>query len=258
MTSGVYIIKNKINNKVYIGSSIHIPKRWKEHIRHLDSNEHTNQYLQNSWNQNGKDNFEFLIAEECDIENLLIVEQKWLDTTKSYEPENGYNICQYAGNTLGRFHTEEARKKISENHHDVSGENNPMFGVPSPNFGKRHSEETKNKISQKLKGKKSWNEGKTKENDLLLKKHSQRMTGKNNPFYGKTLSEERKDQLRKNKSGENNSLSKLTWEKVRQIRKLNKDGLSNRKIAAMFDVSSTTICSIVNNLSWKEENNGTN
>jgi len=258
MTSGVYIIKNKINNKVYIGSSIHIPKRWKEHIRHLDSNEHTNQYLQNSWNQNGKDNFEFLIAEECDISNLLIVEQKWLDTTKSYEPENGYNICQYAGNTLGRFHTEEARKKISENHHDVSGENNPMFGVPSPNLGKRHSEETKNKISQKLKGKKSWNHGKTKESDVSLSKHSERMSGKNNPFHGKTHSEDTKKNIGLRNSGENSANSKLDWEQVRNIRQLKKEGLSNRKIGAMFGVSGTTIHGIVNNLSWKEENNGTN
>lgn len=258
MASGIYIIKNKINNKIYVGSSINISKRWNEHMNHLEGNNHANQYLQRSWNQNGKDCFEFLIAEECDIENLLLVEQKWLDTTKSYEPENGYNICRYAGNTLGKTHTEEAKKKISENHHDVSGENNPMFGIPSPNTGKKHSEETKMKMSQKLKGKKPWNKGRTKESDPVIKNISQSQKGTNNSFYGKTHSEETKKIIGISNSGENSSLSKLTWEKVNQIRELKKEGLSNRKIGAMFGVSGTTIHGIVNNLSWKEENNGTN
>ena len=43
---------------------------------------------------------------------------------------------------LGRKHTEETRQKISENHHDISGENNPMYG-------KKHSPETIEKMKQK-------------------------------------------------------------------------------------------------------------
>ena len=41
---------------------------------------------------------------------------------------------------FGKKHSEESKKKISDNHHDVSGKNNPMFG-------KKHSEESKKKIS---------------------------------------------------------------------------------------------------------------
>lgn len=40
--------------------------------------------------------------------------------------------------------SQKTRKKISKNHHDVSGYNNPMFG-------KKHSEETKKSISEKKK-----------------------------------------------------------------------------------------------------------
>ena len=46
---------------------------------------------------------------------------------------------------LGKHHSEEARKKMSENHWDCSGENHYMFG-------KHHSEETKKKISNTKKG----------------------------------------------------------------------------------------------------------
>jgi group I intron endonuclease len=42
----------------------------------------------------------------------------------------------------GRIFTEEHKNKISENHKDVSGSNNPFFG-------KNHSLETKNKISNR-------------------------------------------------------------------------------------------------------------
>jgi NUMOD3 motif. len=45
----------------------------------------------------------------------------------------------------GKNHSEETKRKISENHHDVSGENNPMYG-------KKHSDESKEKMSNKLKG----------------------------------------------------------------------------------------------------------
>ena len=33
--SGIYEIRNVLNNKVYIGSSVDIPERWNEHKREL-------------------------------------------------------------------------------------------------------------------------------------------------------------------------------------------------------------------------------
>ena len=34
---GIYSITNKINGKRYIGQSININNRWKEHIRNIDN-----------------------------------------------------------------------------------------------------------------------------------------------------------------------------------------------------------------------------
>ena len=47
----------------------------------------------------------------------------------------------------GRKHTEETKKKISANRSSISGKNNPMYG-------KKHSDESKKKISAAQKGKK--------------------------------------------------------------------------------------------------------
>jgi len=45
---------------------------------------------------------------------------------------------------LGRVLSDETKKKISQNHHDISGKNNPMYG-------KKHSPETIEKLREKAK-----------------------------------------------------------------------------------------------------------
>lgn len=62
--SGVYEITNLINNKIYIGSSINIKKRWKDHILLLKNQKHINVHLLNAWNKYGEENFSFSIIEE--------------------------------------------------------------------------------------------------------------------------------------------------------------------------------------------------
>jgi len=52
--SGIYKIINLKNNKIYIGSSICIIKRWYHHKYHLINNNHSNCYLQNAWNKYGQ------------------------------------------------------------------------------------------------------------------------------------------------------------------------------------------------------------
>lgn len=90
---GIYQIKNIINNKIYIGSSKDIFRRWKEHKGLLNNKKHHSYRLQIDWNEYGESNFEFSILEVVsDINKLLEIEQTWLDKYKSYEKSNGYNI----------------------------------------------------------------------------------------------------------------------------------------------------------------------
>lgn len=55
--SGVYQIYNTVNGKRYIGSSIHIEQRFKEHLRNLRANKHVNAHLQSAWNKYGEHSF---------------------------------------------------------------------------------------------------------------------------------------------------------------------------------------------------------
>lgn len=76
--SGVYQIYNPINNKRYIGSSINVERRLKEHLRNLKKNTHCNVHLQSAYNKY-KDVLQFQFLEECEPDECLIFEQYYLD-----------------------------------------------------------------------------------------------------------------------------------------------------------------------------------
>jgi group I intron endonuclease len=108
MLSGIYEIKNTLNNHRYVGSSVNIPKRFGEHRSTLRNNNHHSNYLQKAWNKYGEQHFEFNILEVCEPikDTLLFLEQKYLDLN----PE--YNICKNARNTQGVVFTQERKDKI--------------------------------------------------------------------------------------------------------------------------------------------------
>ena len=90
---GIYQIKNLKNDKVYIGSSKAIYKRWHDHKRDLKNNRHANSYLQASWIKYGEESFKFSIIEKIeDLSKLLHREAELIIKYKSICPEFGYNI----------------------------------------------------------------------------------------------------------------------------------------------------------------------
>lgn len=97
--TGIYCIRNTIDNKVYVGSSCDIENRWKNHIWLLKNGFHHSSHLQNAWNKYDSNSFSFEILEELsdNKEVLISREQYWIDKFASYNPENGYNIMQRAG-----------------------------------------------------------------------------------------------------------------------------------------------------------------
>lgn len=68
----IYQIKNTLNNKVYIGQTNNIKRRWDQHKSDLKRGVHDNPYLQKLYNKYGLDIFEFgiLHEEDCDQERL--------------------------------------------------------------------------------------------------------------------------------------------------------------------------------------------
>ena len=105
--SGVYEIRNLINNKRYIGSGVNLKSRKRQHFSDLKLNKHKNKHLQNTYNKYGKDAFNFRILLMCSNEDCIFYEQKCIDKLK---PE--YNICTMAGSSLGVTRSEETKEKI--------------------------------------------------------------------------------------------------------------------------------------------------
>lgn len=91
---GIYKIVNIVNNKVYIGQSIDIEKRWGEHKRNaFNKNTHIYNYpLYRAIRKYGLDNFKFEVIEETDQTNLTEEEQYFIDKYQSLDPNHGYNL----------------------------------------------------------------------------------------------------------------------------------------------------------------------
>ena len=109
--SGIYQIKCLSNNKIYIGSSINIYQRWKNHKWNLNKNTHHSKHLQNCWNKYGESNFEFKILLICDQHNNLFYEQRFIDAYDTSNPNVGLNIKSIAGSPIGKLTSEEHTSK---------------------------------------------------------------------------------------------------------------------------------------------------
>jgi group I intron endonuclease len=164
---GIYKITNIINNCYYIGSSINIKRRWKEHVNMLTKNKHNNVLLQNSWNKYSEKSFKFEVIELTNDRNKLIeLEQKYLDEL-IFKPRNEYfNICLVAGNLLGFKHSNETKAKMSESNKGKTHKFEVINQMVKSSLGRSMSDNTKKKLSSKLLGKPSKNKVKVIQLDL--------------------------------------------------------------------------------------------
>jgi group I intron endonuclease len=97
----IYEIRNKLNNKVYIGSTTNDNRRKKEHFNELRKNRHHSNYLQNSFNKYGEENFEFkVIAKFTDIDRKKLFEEEkyYMNKYNSMDSAFGYNMVEVSEN----------------------------------------------------------------------------------------------------------------------------------------------------------------
>lgn len=219
MNSGIYIIKNKINEKVYVGSSINLKNRKRSHFIQLKNNKHINQHLQNAWNKYGVDGFSFEIVEFCEREFLR--EREIYNIEKFNSIINGYNIMEvdenhfiHSKSTKLKIGSKSKIKKLSKETKEkirksvkASWENNlerkeKLIKRNKSRIGLfKQTEEVKRKISKKKKGISIWSEEQKKE---MSKER------KLNPVK---LSEKGKERIKK--SNKERVITKETKEKMR-------------------------------------------
>jgi group I intron endonuclease len=124
----IYKITNTIDDRVYIGSSINYERRHKEHINDIKNNKHHNIHLQRFCDKYGVNTLEFNVIEVCDNGVILEREQVFIDKHKN----NSFNISDKSSAPMtGKKHTEESKIKMSCNN---KGENNAMFGTKRPRW----------------------------------------------------------------------------------------------------------------------------
>lgn len=146
---GIYTITNTVNQKLYLGSSVNIDNRWRQHRNELLRNNHHNKFLQRAWNKYGPDAFHFAIVELVLPPFLLERESYWLEKLRPYNPKKGYNIARDAQAChLGMIHSDEAREKMRIAHLGQKPSAEAITKAREANLGKRVSEETKERISQ--------------------------------------------------------------------------------------------------------------
>ena len=133
---GIYGIKNLINGKIYIGKTgMNFGDRWDSHRSLLNSGKHDNPHLQRAWDQYGQNNFEFIVIEDCNVDDLSDREKYYIKLYK--DMGLAYNIHDGGdeGYNLGKHLSDETKRKI--------GEKNRINGL-----GRKAPDETKLKMSE--------------------------------------------------------------------------------------------------------------
>ena len=96
MNGFIYIIRNTINNKVYIGQTrISVEQRWKEHLRHA---QYGKQIINRAMKKYGVDKFYIEMLETCVLEDLDCREMYYIELYNSTDKSKGYNVSM-GGNT---------------------------------------------------------------------------------------------------------------------------------------------------------------
>lgn len=103
---GIYVIICTVTGEMYVGSSVDVRRRWRQHRNRLRKGTSTSPRLQSAWTTY-PDHFSFALLQECLEEKLHSMEQQWFDRLAPT-----LNVEGRAGTSLGRRLTPEQREKL--------------------------------------------------------------------------------------------------------------------------------------------------
>lgn len=225
----IYILKNHVNDKVYIGQTwrpLSRRKRIAESYRHSP-------HLNNAIKKYGKKQFYYELLTVAHTQEIADYwEIYFIAKYKSADNKIGYNIRD--GGSRGK-QSEETKRKISFAN---SGEKNGMFG-------KKASPEALSKKSEAMRGEKNPFYGK-KHSEELLAKIAASNRGRISSMKGKKHSEET---IAKIKIGRANRPDnpRFNEEEIKAIRHKRKElNQSVKQIAEEYNVHISTIYRVIN------------
>jgi group I intron endonuclease len=175
----IYKITNTVNGKLYIGKSscLSLKKligRYKKEIKYNNP-----RLIIRAMVKYGISSFSFeIIKSDIRQDEINNAEMEYITLYNTTDKNTGYNLTQGGEGTVGLKWKKESREKLSNTRKagNYSGENNPFWGkhhvdatidkiIESNKRRKGRklvpmSQATKDKISEKTKGRTSWNKGK--------------------------------------------------------------------------------------------------
>ena len=216
-TPVIYKIRNVVNQKFYVGSTINMKERTRTHRNRLRSNRHHSPHLQAAWNKYGEECFVFEVVEEVgSVDGLQATEDVWLATHVG-QPYC-YNKSRYSDTPMRGIRPEDhpcyGRTLPAEQIAAISAGVLKRYEDPTyaPRAGKRHSEETKAAISAKVQAAVADGRGgKFIPSDETRKRMSQALKGNQNA-KGHVRTEEHRQKLSEANRGNQNRLGKTHTE----------------------------------------------
>ncbi len=247
----VYLVKNKINGKVYIGKSHHTPeKRFKIHCQNAFSKKRKgkrNVYFHKAITKYGSDAFEIFLLEKCETNEKA--GEKEIFYIKKFNSKNhniGYNLTDGGEGVVGRKKSKEEIERLRQllTGRKLSEEHKKKLSLA--NKGKIISEKTKEKISQKNSGSGNGMYGRPTSAETRKKKGEAISQAKRNKKHKIKVSDKTRQ---KQKEASANSITANIDPNIKdEIVSLYKTGkYIKRDISEKFNIPFTSIITILRN-----------
>lgn len=110
--SGVYVIRCKVNQKVYVGATCDFKRRKNEHCKELRNCKHHNLVLQSDWSEYGEASFEFELVKTVQS-NLVEAEIEVISQLNATDAGCGYN--EKVGNSFSQKMKSEVSQRLLGN-----------------------------------------------------------------------------------------------------------------------------------------------